>query len=309
MGVIAVARPKLSVSMIVKNEQENIAQCLSSVKGADEIIVVDTGSEDETIKIAESMGAKVFLFPWRDNFAEAYNFADSRCQGDWILSIDADERLEEGGIKKIRKLIKDEKTDWIDVKIDYEKSYHYFPKLIRNIDSNYWIGAVHRTLASRWYWNKKDITIYAHRSISHRKDPDRTLRILRKELEKHPELLRERFFYGMELAVRQKWYEALSQFEIFLRNLSFDWLEEEIKKAHVAEAYLMKAKIYRQLNYMIASRESARKALEIVPDFREAADFLAFISHGREREEYLMYKDGLNNEGVLFIRKGDWCNG
>ena len=112
---------KLSVSMIVKNEQENIAQCLNSVKDADEIIVVDTGSKDETPDIAKSMGAKVFFFPWRDNFAEAYNFADSRCQGDWILSIDADERLEEGGIKKIRKLIKDEKADWIDVKIDYEK--------------------------------------------------------------------------------------------------------------------------------------------------------------------------------------------
>jgi len=307
-GIVA-AQLKLSVSMIVKDEQENIAQCLNSVKDADEIIVVDTGSKDETPDIAKSMGVKVFFFPWRDNFAEAYNFADSRCQGDWILSIDADERLEEGGIKKIRKLIKDEKADWIDVKIDYENSYHYFPKLIKKIDTNYWIGAVHRTLASRWYWNKKDITIYAHRSISHRKDPDRTIRILRRELEEHPELLRERFFYGMELAIRQKWYEALSQFEIFLRSLSFDWLKDEIKKAHVAEAYLMRAKIYRQLNCMIASRESAKRALEITPNFREAADFLDFISCGREREEYLSIKKGLNNEGVLFVRKGDWCDG
>jgi len=308
MGGIVAVRPKLSVSMIVRNEQENIAQCLSSVKGADEIVVVDTGSEDETVKIAENMGAKVFLFPWRDNFAEAYNFADSRCSGDWILSIDADERLEEGGIKKIRKIIKDEQSDYIDCKIEYEKSYHYFPKLIRKTDYNYWIGAAHRTLVGRWRWNKRDITIYAHRSVSHRKDPDRTLRILKRELEKYPELLRERFFYAMELTVRQKWFEALSQFKIFLSNLSSDWLEEEIKKAHVAEAHLMCAKIYRQLNCMIESRASAIKALDIAPEFREAADYLAFISHGREREEYLMIKKELTNEGVLFIRKGDWCD-
>jgi len=304
-----VGEVKLSVSMIVKNEQENIAQCLNSVKDADEIIVVDTGSEDETPDIAKSMGAKVFFFPWRDNFAEAYNFADSRCQGDWILSIDADERLEKGGIKKIKKVVKDEPFDYIDVKIDYEKSYHYYPKVIRNTEYNYWIGAIHHTLASRCKWNKKDITIYAHRSVSHRRDPDRTIRILRKELEKHPELLRERFFYGMELAARQQWIGALSQFKIFLYNLSPCWLKEEIKKAYVAEAYLMSAKIYRQVNYMIEARESARKALEIIPNFREAADFLAFISYGREREEYLSIKKGLNNEGVYYVRKGDWCDG
>jgi tetratricopeptide (TPR) repeat protein len=86
---------KLSLAMIVKNETDNLGQCLESTKGlVDEIIVVDTGSTDNTIAVATANGAKVEQMIWADDFAEARNRSLSLCSGDWILVLDADEMLD-----------------------------------------------------------------------------------------------------------------------------------------------------------------------------------------------------------------------
>ena len=84
--------PLLSVAIITRNEERNLARTLESVKFADEIVVVDTDSTDRTVAIAESYGAKVFNRPW-PGFAGQKNFAIQQCTGDWILSLDADEEL------------------------------------------------------------------------------------------------------------------------------------------------------------------------------------------------------------------------
>lgn len=80
--------------MIVRNEEKFLGGCLESISGiVDEIVVVDTGSEDRTREIALQHGARVFDFPWNGDFAAARNDALNRCRGEWILYIDADERL------------------------------------------------------------------------------------------------------------------------------------------------------------------------------------------------------------------------
>lgn len=80
--------------MIVRNEEHFLEDCLKSLEGiADEIVVVDTGSTDGTKEIAARHGARVFDFPWRDDFSAARNESVERCLGEWILYIDADERL------------------------------------------------------------------------------------------------------------------------------------------------------------------------------------------------------------------------
>jgi tetratricopeptide (TPR) repeat protein len=80
--------------MIVKNEQQNLARCLASVRSqVDEMIVVDTGSEDGTIAIAQQYGAQIKHFQWCDDFAAARNFAIAQASGKWILMLDADEEL------------------------------------------------------------------------------------------------------------------------------------------------------------------------------------------------------------------------
>ena len=85
-------RGRLSVCMIVKNEERNLLKSLASLKPmAHEIIVVDTGSDDRTRRVATAFGAKVFEFPWTGNFAEARNESLAKAEGDWILVVDADE--------------------------------------------------------------------------------------------------------------------------------------------------------------------------------------------------------------------------
>jgi len=82
----------ISLCMIAKNEETYLAKCLWSVKPiVDEIIVVDTGSQDRTRDIAAVFGAKVFDFKWNDDFSEARNFSLSKASGDWIFMLDADE--------------------------------------------------------------------------------------------------------------------------------------------------------------------------------------------------------------------------
>lgn len=81
--------------MIVKDEAHCINSCLESVKGlADEMIIVDTGSSDQTIEICESHGAKVYAYKWNNDFADARNYGLSLSTGDWILWLDADEELD-----------------------------------------------------------------------------------------------------------------------------------------------------------------------------------------------------------------------
>lgn len=85
---------KISLAMIVKNEARCLARCLRSAKKiVDEIIVVDTGSTDDTAKIANEFNAKVTRFDWCNDFSAARNFALDQASGDWILVLDADEAV------------------------------------------------------------------------------------------------------------------------------------------------------------------------------------------------------------------------
>jgi glycosyltransferase involved in cell wall biosynthesis len=99
-------RKKLSVCMIVKNEESHLARCLASIKPiADELIVVDTGSTDRTKAIASAMGASVFDFPWTNDFSEARNYSLSKASGNWILVLDADEMVSPLDHSKLNQII------------------------------------------------------------------------------------------------------------------------------------------------------------------------------------------------------------
>ena len=94
--------------MIVRDEEEFLDACLESAKGvADEIVVLDTGSVDRTAEIARSHGARVYSHPWRDSYSEARNAGIDLATGDWILILDADERLDESAKPIIRGAVLD----------------------------------------------------------------------------------------------------------------------------------------------------------------------------------------------------------
>lgn len=97
----------LSVCMIVKNEEKHLERCLTSVKDvADEIVIVDTGSEDNTLSIAEAFNSSIFHFKWNNDFSSARNFSLSKCQSDLILYLDADEELSPDSVEEVNRIKK-----------------------------------------------------------------------------------------------------------------------------------------------------------------------------------------------------------
>ncbi|MBD2100468.1 tetratricopeptide repeat protein [Leptolyngbya sp. FACHB-261] len=104
--------PLLSFCAIVKNEVQQLAGCLESVRGvADELIVLDTGSTDGTPELAAQLGAQVFHFPWCDDFAIARNQSLSYAKGQWVLVLDADETLLPEFVPTLRTLLA--QTDYL----------------------------------------------------------------------------------------------------------------------------------------------------------------------------------------------------
>ena len=98
------AWPSVSVCMIVRNEAHNLRPCLNSLRDlASEVIVVDTGSADDTVEIARELGARVYSFPWIDDFAAARNESIRYATGDWIFWLDADDRPSAVAIAQLKR--------------------------------------------------------------------------------------------------------------------------------------------------------------------------------------------------------------
>lgn len=101
----------ISLCMIMKDEEATLMQCLASVRGlVHEIVIVDTGSSDRSIEIAESFGAKVFSAPWEDDFSKVRNLSLSHAASEWILVLDADEVIDPADHARIRGLVDREST-------------------------------------------------------------------------------------------------------------------------------------------------------------------------------------------------------
>lgn len=96
--------PRLSVTVITWNEEERLRRCLESVQWADQIVVVDAGSDDKTVEIARGFTDHVLVRAW-DGFARQKNFALDQASGDWVLSVDADEEVSPELAEEIRRTI------------------------------------------------------------------------------------------------------------------------------------------------------------------------------------------------------------
>lgn len=196
--------PSVSLTMIVKNEESNLAPCLASVRDlVDEIIVVDTGSTDATIAIARSMGAKVHSFPWIDDFSAARNEALRHARGRWIFWMDADDRLDEANRHKLGALLRqlpdetagyvmkcaclpDPKTQTTTV-VDHIRLFRNHPELRWKYRVHEQILGALRGLQANIHWS--DVVIqhvgYQDSALRQRK-LQRDLRLLTLEQREHP---------------------------------------------------------------------------------------------------------------------------
>lgn len=107
--------PTLSVIIISKNESANIESCLDSVAFADEVIVLDSGSSDDTVHLARAKGAKVYAMGDWPGFGPQKNRALALAKCEWVLSIDADERLGHDLVKEIQEAISDAERDAFEI--------------------------------------------------------------------------------------------------------------------------------------------------------------------------------------------------
>lgn len=147
----------ISLCMIVKNEARVLARCLDSISDlVDEIIIVDTGSTDETKTIASAFSCQIYDFKWIDDFSAARNFAFSKCSCDYIYSADADEVLSEENREKFR-LLKENLDPEIEIvqmyygnQLENGTVYNFDkelrPKLFKRSRNFVWVERVHETV-------------------------------------------------------------------------------------------------------------------------------------------------------------------
>ncbi len=146
------SKPTVALCMIVKNEESHLPGCLESVLGlVDQVVVVDTGSTDRTVEIAAKAGAAVHFFPWIDDFAAARNESLRHATCDWVLWMDADERLNGLGAQDcLRRVISSGTADAFLTPIRSFKpdpeggfDFHYAIRLFRNFPGIQFVGKVH----------------------------------------------------------------------------------------------------------------------------------------------------------------------
>jgi glycosyltransferase involved in cell wall biosynthesis len=198
---------RLSQCMIVKNEEKNIERALTWGKNiVCEQIVVDTGSTDRTVEIAERMGAKVFHFEWIKDFSAAKNFALSKAKGNWIAFLDADEYLSEEDALRLFKMLEHMKPPAggimlllpiVNLKDDGEAgSVLPQERIFSNLAFKY-VGAIHEHLAPKKagvnYVSVRcnDINIfhtgYTVAAYMATNKLERNIEMLRRELESKPD--------------------------------------------------------------------------------------------------------------------------
>jgi glycosyltransferase involved in cell wall biosynthesis len=286
----------LTIAMIVKNEEKDLPRCLDSIKGVDEIVICDTGSTDKTVEIAKKYTKKVYTdYKWNNHFAEARNYANSKCTKDWIMVIDADDYLKTP-IEEVYKALKRHKDkDAISIKLISSNSFHFFPNIFKNDPKIKWEGAAHNYVTGIKNQAKEEgIQIVRGYSPTHKKNPDRTLNILKEDVAKNPNKSREKFYLAREYFYRKDYITAIWWYNEYLKGANW--------KPEIAEAYLMIAKCYWKLMKGEDARMMCMHAIRINPDFKEALQLMGTMHYEPMKSKWLEYSRLATNKGVLFIR-------
>jgi len=280
---------KLSVVLIVKNEEACLEKCLDSVVRADEIIICDTGSTDNTIEIAKRYTDKIVHFKWCDDFSAARNYAKSFATGNWIFSIDADHILETSLQALKESLIKADK-EYEQAALVEAKGSHFMAVCFKNIPEIYWVGKCHECLnISTSYITCASMII--NKSPTHLTDPDRNLRILNSI--SNP-TQRDMFYLGREYYERGMWGKAISYMLKYI-DTNPTYLAEK------AEALYILAYCYWKINEGYRARPYCMQALEININFKRAVLLMAEMSWPHNSKTWKEISKLCTNEKVLFI--------
>ncbi len=237
----------VSLCMIVKNEEANLERCLTSIKDiVDEMIIVDTGSTDQTVAISESFGAKVYHFPWTNSFSEARNESLKHATKEWILIMDADDEFckEDKGL--LEQLIHDNPEDnnlYFFETLNYCGSFadsnnisvNLNPRFFKNNYGFYYEGEVHNQLVN--YKNsRKDINLpiriyhygYLDNNIKAKNKRERNIFLLEEQLKNEPNNKYACFnlaneYFALE-DIKKALYFYYKSYEEFSPNIGYGYI-------------------------------------------------------------------------------------
>lgn len=231
----------ISLCMIVKDEELVLENCLASVKDlVDEIIIVDTGSTDQTKEIARKFGAIIFDYPWENDFSKARNYSLSHAHCDWILLLDADEVLNEYDIPKFGSLMDNPNYDGYHFTIlnylqdnntsDY--ATHYAFRFLRNTRTYQFTGSIHEQIENTIgefdpsKFSLADITLYHYgyttSIVKSKNKRERNMPLLKKALEESPHNPFYLFNMGNEYMADNYYAEALNYYKMAYEYITSD---------------------------------------------------------------------------------------
>lgn len=233
---------KISVCMIVKNEEKVLSRCLDCVKKfADEIIIVDTGSTDKTLDIAKNYTDKVYKIWWQNNFSIARNFSFSKATKEYIMWLDADDIIHNSEIDKIKKLKQtlSPEIDIVMMKYTSGDMFFYRERLIKNNPNQFrWHGFVHEVIPLSGNIIYKEITV-THEKPHQKNYSKRNLKIYELAKKQHKNFSnRDTYYYARELYYHKKYSKAITNFKSFLQNENKNICDEYEAMILISDCYL-----------------------------------------------------------------------
>ncbi|MBI5815776.1 MAG: tetratricopeptide repeat protein [Nitrospinae bacterium] len=332
----------LALCMIVRNEADIIAETVKSAAPVvDEIVIVDTGSTDATLNIARSLGAKVFQTEWKSDFASARNFALSHVTADWVLSLDADEKISTSDHGRILELVKDESVDvyllvqrhylagpgYDNLKVltgDYpemEKGHDGFAdnraqRLFRRRGDIVWDGRVHENLVCndpKARFNQVPAGVVVHhfgKNISQDKADAKKqayLQLSRIKAQERPDDAKAQFELGVQLHELGRWDDCIPPFK----------RAYELDKVYPAALYYI-GNSHHKMGRFPEAREYLQKLAEVDPSHADGLASLAAVeAAGGQNQAALECYDraiaanpgGFNawfNRGALLLKLGEY---
>lgn len=304
-------KPTVSLCMIVKNESELLSLCLESVQGiVDEIIVVDTGSTDNTKEIALTHGAKVFDFPWVHDFSAARNYAMEQATSDWILQLDADEHLTENSRSLLLPTVEHVMNYAINIQIknlnEVTQNYvlHQYPRLYRNVPEIRYKNRIHEQLVydgESMEVGQSDIQIihlgYTEQLVKKKNKTARNVRLLQEELKLQPENGFMHFNLGNEYMKTEDRKKALKHYQIAHKNALNTTVQaasalQIVKILFHSKQYTQGFAILREIKALYPDYTDIwyleAETLEMVGQEEEAKDgFLTCLQKGEAPKKYL----------------------
>jgi len=298
-----IGSPSISLCMIVKNEEVNLARCLNSIKDvADEIIIVDTGSTDRTVEIAKSFGARVFNHPWEGSFSKARNYSLKYATCEWILILDADEEMDKEDAPRLKEITKNNNYEAIFfvVKNKFEdstqESYANTIRLFKNFNGTHYEGIVHNIIRCRGKRFDSSLNIIHHGyNLSKDKMEEKFLRtttLLKKQIKTDEHNPVPHMYLGVSYLGENMYDEAIVESKEALelaKKKKFTLRDFLVSYYVISAAYLKKKNLKEPEKY-------ALKAIEIDDQFIDSFCILSLIYYdSKEYDRFLQASESYLN--------------